>query len=86
MLSQRFNAREAAIVATKAAETLDSIDSIIEKSILDGNTVAYIPIYDNNILPNGDYTQIGKVFREAVGFLLIITNEDCLLLNMKIIF
>lgn len=70
MLSNRFTSKEALIIAEKAADTLDAIDKIIETDILNGKIVSVIMIYDNNIVPNGDYTNIGKVFREAVDFFI----------------
>lgn len=70
MLSTRFTAHEALIVAEKATKVLDEIDAIIEKAVLDGHTVAHIMLYDHNKIPSGDYTEIGKVFNQAREFFI----------------
>lgn len=70
MLSERFTAHEAIIVAEEATKILDKIDSIIEEAVLNGNTQAYIMIYDHNAIPNGGHTEVGKVFIQARSFFI----------------
>jgi len=67
MLSNRFKASEAQVVAKKANNFIDQVDAIIAKAALDGKTECHINFCAGKV--NG-YNELGELWYNAHNFFI----------------